>query len=216
VGLIGDAINARRMKDPVRGQAQVVSCSQWNGGTSANCRMQLVVQAPGVPATAVELDCMVHADRWPSPGITLPVTVDRDDPQKLKVEWDEVERSQDSSARAAEELAAAMRGQGGAAGAPFAGVADGGVNVVNLRGGGLSEDQAQKLRTLGIDPTAITQAVQQAGAIAGAMAPAPDQAAAGGAEDQRLARLEKLGELRAQGILTQEEFEAQKRRILES
>jgi hypothetical protein len=210
VGLIGDMINAHRMKDPVRGQAQVVSCSQWHGGTSANCRMQLVVQAPGVPATAVELDCMVHASRWPSPGITLPVTVDRDDPQKLKVEWDEVETSQDSSARAAEAMAAAMRGQGGAGAAPFGGTASGGVNVVNLSGGELSEEQAQKLRMLGVDPAMITQAVEQASAMA------PGPAGAGGAEDERLARLEKLGRLRAQGVLTPAEFEAQKRRILES
>jgi hypothetical protein len=170
--------------------------------------MQLVVQAPGVPATAVELDCMVHASRWPSPGITLPVTVDRDDPQKLKVEWDEVETSQDSSARAAEAMAAAMRGQGGAA--PFGGTASGGVNVVNLSGGELSEEQAQKLRMLGVDPAMITQAVEQASAMA------PGPAGAGGAEDERLARLEKLGRLRAQGVLTPAEFEAQKRRILES
>jgi hypothetical protein len=174
--------------------------------------MQLVVQAPGVPATPVEHDCMIRADRWPSPGITLPVTVDRDDPQKIKVEWDEVETSQDSSARAAAEMAAAMRGEGaaGTGAAPFAGMATGGVNVVNLSGGELSEDQAQKLRTLGIDPAMINQAVEQAGAMA-----APQPAAVGG-EDQRLARLEKLGELRAQGVLTPEEFEAQKRRILES
>jgi hypothetical protein len=203
-------INARRMKDPVRGQARVVSCSQWHGGTSANCRMQLVVQAPGVPATPVELDCMVHASRWPSPGITLPVTVDRDDPQKLKVEWDEVESSQDSAARAAEEMAAAMRGQGNGGAAPFAGMATGGVNVVNLRGGELSDEQAQKLRALGIDPAMVAQAVEQATPVA------PAQPSAAGDADERLARLAKLGELRAQGILTPEEFEAQKRRILDS
>jgi hypothetical protein len=212
VGLLGDMINARRMKDPVRGQAQVVSCSQWHGGTSANCRMQLVVQAPGVPATPVELDCMVHASRWPSPGITLPVTVDRDDPQKLKVEWDDVESTQDSAARAAEEMAAAMRGQGsaGAGAGPFGGMATGGVNVVNLRGGELSDEQAQKLRALGVDPAMVAQAVEQATAMA------PGQPAASNDADERLARLAKLGELRAQGILTPEEFEAQKRRILES
>jgi hypothetical protein len=172
--------------------------------------MQLVVQGPGVPATAVELDCMVHASRWPSPGITLPVTVDRDDPQKLKVEWDEVESSQDSTARAAEEMAAAMRGEGGAGAGPFGGMATGGVNVVNLRGGELSAEQAEKLRMLGIDPATVTQAVEQAAAMA------PGAPAAGDPADQRLDRLAKLGELRAQGVLTPEEFEAQKRRILES
>lgn len=210
MGLLGDMINARRMKDPVRGQAQVVSCTQWHGGTSANCRMQLVVQAPGVPATAVDLECMVHATRWPSPGITLPVTVDRDDPEKLKVEWDEVETSQDSSARAAEAMAAAMRGEGAAGAGAFGGMATGGVNVVNLSGGDLSEDQAQKLRSLGIDPAMVRQAVDQATAMT------PGAPAAGNDADERLDRLAKLGELRAQGILTPEEFEAQKRRILES
>ena len=210
MGLLGDMINARRMKDPVRGQAQVVSCSQWHGGSSANCRMQLVVQAPGVPATPVELDCIIHADRWPSPGITLPVTVDRDDPDKIKVEWDDVERSQDRSARDAASMAAAMRGEGGAGAAPLGDMAMGSVNVVNLSGAELSAEQAQKLRTLGIDPAMVAQAVERATAMA------PAQAAAGDGADERLDRLAKLGELRAKGVLTPEEFEAQKRRILES
>ena len=35
-----------------------------------------------------------------------------------------------------------------------------------------------------------------------------------GGEDQRLARLERLGELREKGILTEEEFAAEKSRIL--
>jgi hypothetical protein len=213
VGLLGDMINARRMKDPVRGQAQVVSCSQWHGGTSANCRMQLVVQAPGVPATPVELECMVHAHRWPSAGITLPVTVDRDDPEKIKVEWDEVESSRDRSARDAEAMAAAMRGEGGAGAQPLGGLATGGVNVVNLSGGELSAEQAEKLRMLGVDPAMVAQAVEQAGAMAPG---APAQPPGGDAADQRLDRLAKLGELRAQGVLTPAEFEAQKRRILES
>jgi len=46
-------------------------------------------------------------------------------------------------------------------------------------------------------------------------AEAPTQAMAGGAEEARLAQLERLGSLREQGILTDEEFAAEKKRVLD-
>ena len=163
MGLFGDMVKGRRMKDPVRGQAQVVSSTMWSGGSWANCRMQLVVQGDGVPPTPVELDCMARADRWPMPGMTLPVTVDRADPERVKVEWDDVESAKDRSARNAEAIAAAMR--------------------------------SQQMPAVPQHPVAP---------------PAADP------EDERLARLAKLGALRDQGVLTEQEFEDQKRRILGS
>jgi hypothetical protein len=42
----------------------------------------------------------------------------------------------------------------------------------------------------------------------------PQQAPAGGGYDQVLAQLKDLGDLKAQGVLSEEEFETQKRRIL--
>lgn len=197
MGLFGDMLKGARMKDPVRGQAQVVTCTMWHGGSSANCRMQLVVRGEGVPPTSVEHECMVRADRWPTPGITLPVRVDRADPERVKIQWDEVEGSRERGARNAEAMAATMRTGGGT---------PGGVNVVNLSGGDLSQlsdDQKAKLQMLGIDPAAI--AAQQ-----GPTAPPQPH----GVDDQ-LARLTKLGELRDAGVLTPHEFEVQKRRILE-
>ena len=111
MGLLGDLFGGLRMKDPVRGTAQVVSCTGHRGdGAMQNCRMQLVVQADGVPAKAVQHSCLVHYSRWPSPGITLPVTVDRSNPGRLKVEWDEVRSTTDRADAAAEDLASAMRG----------------------------------------------------------------------------------------------------------
>jgi hypothetical protein len=81
-----------RMKDPVRGTAQVVSCTGHRGAAlRQNCHMTLVVQAEDVPAKAVEHSGLVHFRRWPSPGMTLPVTIDRANPERLKVEWDEVQ-----------------------------------------------------------------------------------------------------------------------------
>jgi hypothetical protein len=54
----------------------------------------------------------------------------------------------------------------------------------------------------------------QAGAIPGTAQPATGQPAAGEPVDDQLEQLEKLGELKAQGVLTDEEFAEQKRKIL--
>ena len=171
----------------VRGTAQVTSCSQYQGrAVYSMCRMQLIVQAEGVAPTAVEFEGLVNRKRWPQPGMTLPVTVDAANPQKVSIEWDEVPDSRDRSRANAEAMAAMMRGEGAAAGGL------GGAQVINLSGGQLTEEQAAKLRMLGIDP-------------GGAPAPEPDD---------QLAKLERLGALRASGVLTEEEFQDQKRRLL--
>jgi hypothetical protein len=53
--------------------------------------MNLFVQADGVPPTAAEhRDGDTPTAKWPHPGMTLPVTLDRKDPDRLKVEWDDV------------------------------------------------------------------------------------------------------------------------------
>jgi len=196
MGLLGDIFKGASMKDPVQGTAQVVSCTGYRGrGVMQNCRMQLVVQAEGVPATAVEHSGLVHNQRWPSPGMTLPVTVDRADPQRINIEWDEVSSSRDRAQQTAEGMAAAMRGEGGA---PAGGMPPG-VNVVNLSGRDLSDlspEQREKLRALGVQVPA-------------------EQGQGGGDEmDERLDKVGKLDELRDKGALTDAEFEQQKKRIL--
>ena len=202
------------MKDPVRGQAQVVSCSMHTGeGIYTNCSMQLVVHAEGVPAVSMRRSDMVRADKWPSPGVTLPVTVDRADPERLKIEWDEVESARDRAERNSDALAAMMRGEAPPGGAmPFSG---GGVNVMNLSGvdlNDLPEEKKAKLRMLGIDP-----ALTAAQGDGGPPMPPPQEAVADSDDevDEQLARLAKLGQLRDAGVLSPQEFEQQKRRILE-
>ena len=178
----------------VRGTAQVTSCSQYQGrGIYSMCRMQLIVQGEGVAPTAVEFEGLVHRKRWPQPGMTLPVTVNAANPQNVSIEWDEVPDSRDRSRANAEAMAAMMRGEGAGVGGL------GGAQVINLSGGQLTEEQAAKLRMLGIDP----------GAVQGAAAPAPKPE-----PDDQLTQLERLGALRASGVLTEEEFEDQKRRLL--
>ena len=205
-----------KMDDPVRGTAQVVSATMHHGrGIYQMCEMQLVVQADGVPATAVAFGGLVHRDRWPFPGAVLPVTVDRADPHTVSIEWDEVASSKDRSRASAESLAAMMRGdpsatpvgsQGGA-GVPMV------VNVSGADLGQLSEEQNAKLRMFGIDPDAVAaQAAAEAPPASdpGTHIPPPPNEQA----DDRLDLLERLVKLWEQGALTDQEFEAQKRQVL--
>ena len=200
VGLLGDMFKGARMKDPVEGTAQIVSCTGYHEGVMANCRMQLVIQAEGVEATAVEHSALLHNRRWPHPGMTLPATVDRADPTNFKVDFKAIPDSRESAQNSAEGIAAAMRGEGGGAGA---GMGAGGAQVINLSGGDLSDlsdEQRQKLAALGIDPTAL--------------GPGRRPRAAPGGGDDDLDKLQKLADLRDRGALTDEEFEAEKRKLL--
>jgi hypothetical protein len=105
------------MKDPVRGTAQVVACSRMTqAAVASNCAMNLVVSADGMPATPVEHEAIVRQDRWPHAGQVLPVTVDRADPSRLTIEWDEVRTHEDRIAEQADALAASMNRGGASAG----------------------------------------------------------------------------------------------------
>lgn len=69
------------------------------------------------------------------------------------------------------------------------------------------------------EAAAQQQAAQQAAAPPAPMpeaAPAAAPVAAGGMTDDKMAQLEKLGQLKADGVLTEEEFAAQKALILGS
>lgn len=103
-----------RMREPVRGSAEVVSVTAHRGDSSwQDIQMTLVVSAEGVPAEPVRHRGMCRADRWPSPGDVLPVTVDRRRPKRLKVEWDEVGSARDEAWQQAERMAAQRRGEAG-------------------------------------------------------------------------------------------------------
>jgi hypothetical protein len=117
MGLLGKMLNKAlpgvRMQDPVRGQAQVVACSDYHGrGINQSCTMELVVQGDGVPPTRHQHLGLVHRDKWPAPGMALPITIDRADPAKMYILWDEVQNSRERDAQAAEALAAQMRRDG--------------------------------------------------------------------------------------------------------
>ena len=103
------------MSQPARGTAQVVSATMPAAdSTSSNCRMSLVVSAEGLAPTPVEHTAMASVKRWPSPGMTLPVTVDLADPTRLKIEWDDIQTNRQSAMQQAEQLAEMMKGGAGA------------------------------------------------------------------------------------------------------
>jgi hypothetical protein len=113
MGLIGDWAKSKRMKQPVPGVAQVVSASMppYNA-TSSNCSMHLVVSAEGMEPAPVEHTAMASVKRWPTPGMTLPVTVDLADPTRLKIDWDAVQTNEQTAMQQAEQMAEMMKGAG--------------------------------------------------------------------------------------------------------
>lgn len=204
-----------RMKEPVRGTAQVVSATAHRGDSSwQDIRMTLTVRAEGVPPTAVEHRCICRADRWPSPGDVLPVTVDARKPQRLKVEWDEDESARERAWSTATALAAGQRAEGGVSGEQAAAAA--GVDVDALRRafpGATVDVQSYSLDASDQPDVArqVLAALQSAGAVqAGEQRPADSEDEAA----ERIANLERLAKLRESGALTEEEFEAEKARIL--
>lgn len=160
MGLMGDWWRGKRMKDPVRGTAHIAGCSRYtDAATSSNIVMTLVVSAEGLAATTVEHECFCRHDRWPSPGATLPVTVDRADPTRLKVEWDEVRTHEDRIAEQAQMMASHLNaGGGGARGGdlvdqlrtvfPGAQVTVGEPQVIDLSGGADQVEQLERLAAL--------------------------------------------------------------------
>ena len=100
----------KRLSDPVSGTYRLTSCSSNSGGAAyENCHMHGVVVGPGVGPVAVEHYCTAPTKRWPHPGDTVPVTVDRADPTRLRIEWDQVSTGSDRGQQLAEDLAATMR-----------------------------------------------------------------------------------------------------------
>jgi hypothetical protein len=79
----------------------------------------------------------------------------------------------------------------------------------------VSRRQAGRWAEQDAPPDGSEQPVEPAPAMAAAPVPAqPPATDAGSSMDRKLAQLKDLGELKAQGVLSQEEFDTQKQRIL--
>lgn len=99
----------KRIKDPVRGTAHIVSTTRApHAATSGTCRMHLVITVPGHPSFAVEDQYIVKVKKWPSPGQTVPVEASESNPAKFRILWDEIPDWDTTAATAAQQLAAAI------------------------------------------------------------------------------------------------------------
>ena len=98
------------MDDPVPGTGRVVACSNHRGrGIKEICTLNLVVQAEGIEPTAIETTPLVHRDRWPDPGMELPLTVDRANPARVEIDWEQVPPVAERRRQSAEAAAAETR-----------------------------------------------------------------------------------------------------------
>lgn len=95
------------------GRAQVVSVNHVpDSATSTNLRADVVVEAPGVPAFAMEYkEWLVSISKFPSPGSVLPVRINPDDHTDIEVLWDEVSKHADVAREQAALMAEMMRNQ---------------------------------------------------------------------------------------------------------
>ena len=221
---MGDWIKSKNMKDPVKGTLQVTATTYPPAGaTSGNYSLNGIVSGDGIPPTAVEHAGIAKTKKWPQNGQTLPVTVDRADPTRLHIEWDEVEDSWASARSSAEKMAAMMRNGGAAsaasgwtAGADAANAAA--PVVINASGvPGVRED-LMKLAMSGGSPEQIMNALKEHGVqvpdAASVQMFSAAAAAAAPAEEDPAARLRKLQDLKRDGLITEDEYETQRTKVL--
>jgi len=196
MGLIGDWMKSKNMKDPVRGTLQVTASTYPpDSATSGNFAINGIVTAPGIAPTAVEHSGIAKVKKWPHSGHTLPVTVDRADPTRISIEWDEVPDSWDTARQNAERMAEAMRG------APTAN---------GSAAGAIPAEALDVLKQMGIDPSAANVQVVSGGEAFTTAFGAPAEQ-----EEDAAARLRKLQELKRDGLITEDEYEVQRARVLE-
>ena len=201
-----------RMKDPVTGTANVVSATTLDPGASGKetCAMELIVQGDGVTPTAVAVEDRVPVIRWPRAGDMLPVTFDRSNPEHLEIDWDAVP----------------IRGQATGmtpivatpvVGAPVASPATADGETHSIRDGHpeIPPEAAEIVDKITSmfpgaqvnvgEPTVIH--MEGGGAQLAEL-----MGAAGG---DRISQLERLAKLHEEGALSDDEFEAEKKRVLE-
>lgn len=189
------------IKDGVKGKAVVQSASMpTESATTTNVQMWLDVYVDGWEPYRVEHHCIVKMSKHPSPGETLPVVVDRENKERIDIQWDEV--------KTVDEI---MR-EGRPGTMPGVNVTMGQPQVINLSGAGLSGDLNEQIQ----QAMEIAQQAMQQSQHQGMLGVDPPEAdgPSGNMVAERLAALERLAGLRDSGVLTDAEFEAEKAKLL--
>jgi Short C-terminal domain len=89
------------IKDGLTGSAVVQSSSvPTEAARSYNVSMWLDVYVEGREPYRVKHECMVKAGKHPWPGTTLPVVVDRENPDRIDIQWEDVKTVDEQMAEA--------------------------------------------------------------------------------------------------------------------
>jgi hypothetical protein len=174
-----------KIKDGIAAQALLMSIpALTEPGRAYHVTLTLQVRLPGREAYLHKHTCWVQATKYPQPGTMLPITVDRNDHTRIRVEWDQILTTEERVKRQHEAMLAGDLGA--AAGDPM---------IVDARSNPDLRDQV--LRMLGVQGIDV--------------ASAPPPQASGGDPVERIA---KAAQLRDSGAITQHEFETLKAQIL--
>jgi hypothetical protein len=132
------------IKDGLPGSAVVQSSSvPTEAARSYNVSMWLDVYVEGREPYRVKHECMVKAGKHPWPGTTLPVVVDREKPDRIDIQWEQLQTVDE------------RMGEGGpaptAAGQP---------QVIDLRGTELADQLRGALEAAGAAPEGRSNMVE--------------------------------------------------------
>jgi hypothetical protein len=124
------------IKDGLPGKAVVQSSSvPIEAARAYNVDMWLDVYVEGREPYRVKHECMVKATKHPWPGTTLPVVVDREKPDRIDIQWDELQTVDERMAEGGPAAAGAGQPQ-----------------VIDLRGTDLADQLRGALEAAGAAP----------------------------------------------------------------
>lgn len=106
------SIFKRKIKDPVQGTLHVVSTSQPpSGGLSVWMVMDVVVSVPGHESYPDRRRFFVDLDKFPRPGMVLPIEASASNPKRFTIQWDQVAPTSSVAASQAQQLADSLNAQ---------------------------------------------------------------------------------------------------------
>jgi hypothetical protein len=99
----------RKMKDPVEGEFVLTGSSiAAPHAAYQTCSITGVISAPGMPTVPANYRGLVSTSKFPRAGQTLPVLVDRTDPENFVIQWAKVADGAEKAMSAAQALADEM------------------------------------------------------------------------------------------------------------
>jgi hypothetical protein len=221
IGVLNPFTHRKVLKKGMPGVATIVEIGVMDrGATSFNLPMTLQVHVEGITPYEVEGQWMVKAKDAGALSGSIPVKVDREDHEKVAIDWDGV-RAQYAQAKTARQEALAGGGGMGA------GATQGATPTIDMRNDPELREKIEKVLGRKLTPGTSEQVAEndpelqmrimqvvQEHAAQKAVGAAPAAGAAGGGGDDTVGKLERLAALKSSGAITEAEFEREKQKLL--